>query len=96
MEGRKTGMEEDFDFRPDTTTWGHSRQMGGYDLSSQTPAFFSWHLAYFTRLKIPEGVSDLEKKACNCLQCFQGHCMTGYSLALFRSFVRSPIINWHF
>ena len=72
MEGRKTWMEEDFDFRPDTTTWGHSRQMGGHDLSSQTPAFFSWHLAYFTRLKIPEGVSDLEKRLATAYNAFRG------------------------
>ena len=95
MEGRKTGMEEDFDFRPDTTTWGHSRQMGGHDLSSQTPAFFSWHLAYFTRLKIPEGVSDLEKKGLQLLTMLSG-ALYDRLLVGALSLVRSPIINWHF
>lgn len=56
---RREDVVEDFDFRQGTTTWGHSRQIGqigGRNLASQTTrVFFSWHLAYFTRLKIPRG-----------------------------------------
>ena len=87
-------MVADFDFRMDTATWGHSRQMGGgRSISAPT----SWH-GVFYEIEDTKG-SDLQKKeGSSLLTMLSG--VYGVAMAWpakrLSSFVPSPIINWHF